>query len=220
MKASCTKVVPTNWNTYISASLYPLVLPIESIESITWAHRGWGRQRFIEGDPFAHVWPQQPNQAMQSKTNTALQTDSKFFKYIASTEHYCVVVLVVDRGGGRAEGQLRGEYGWAGRSRAGRQGRAQPGFSGILFPMCVLYTHGSDWCKVEWFCCFEWLAAAEETLRHWSCSCRPGAKQTKAFPSSELFSMSMFRRHILAGCIHYQISKTFMAWTITYNELF
>ena len=141
MKASCTKVVPTNWNTYISASLYPLVLPIESIESITWAHhRGWGRQRFIEGDPFAHVWPQQPNQAMQSKTNTALQTDSKFFKYIASTEHYCVVVLVVDRGGGRAEGQLRGEYGWAGRSRAGRQGRAQPGFSGILFPhVCIVH---------------------------------------------------------------------------------
>ena len=44
------------------------------------------------------------------------------------------------QGGGRAEGQLRGEYGWAERSRAGRQGRAQPGFSGILLPICILYT--------------------------------------------------------------------------------
>ena len=130
-------MVIINWNTCISTWLYPLVLPIESI---TWAHREWGRQRFIEGDLFAHVWPQQPNQAMQSKTNTALQNNSKFFEI--HCEHWALLCCSTGggQGGGRAEGQLRGEYGWAGRSRAGRQGRAQPGFSGILFPMCILYT--------------------------------------------------------------------------------
>ena len=127
---------------------------------------------------------------LQSKTNTALQTDSKFFRAPCYV-YYCVVVLVVDRG--EAELKASSEVNMDEQGALEQVGRAGHNQASVGYSSpCVYCTHGWD-CTVEWFCCFEWLAAAEETLRHWSCSCRPGAKQTKAFPSSELFSMSMFR---------------------------
>ena len=77
---------------------------------------------------------------MQSKTNTALQTDSKFFKYIASTEHYCVVVLVVDRGEAELKASSEVNMDEQGAlEQVGRAGHNQASV-GYSSPMCVLYT--------------------------------------------------------------------------------
>ena len=75
---------------------------------------------------------------MQSKTNTALQTDSKLFK-TPCTEHYCVV-LVVDRGeaGLKASSEVNMDEQGA-LEQVGRAGHNQASL-GILFPMCILYT--------------------------------------------------------------------------------
>ena len=209
-------MITNNWNACISTWLYPLVLPIESI---TWAHREWGRQRFIEGDLFAHVWPQQPNQAMQSKTNTALQTDSKFFK-THCTEHYCVVVLVVDRG--EAELKASSEVNMDEQGALEQVGRAGHNQASVGYSSpCVYNVH-----KVQTGAQSNGFVALNDWQRLRRLSdigaavVGQGQSRPRLFPLQNSFRCQCSDCHSLAGCIHYQISKTFMAWTITHNELF
>ena len=90
---------------------------------------------------------------MQSKTNSALQTDSKLFKPHC-TEHYCVVVLVVDRG--EAELKASSEVNMDEQGALEQVGRAGHNQASVGYSSpCVHCTHGSDWCTLEWFCCFE-----------------------------------------------------------------
>ena len=89
---------------------------------------------------------------MQSKTNTALQNNSKFFKTHCS-EHYCVVVLVLDRGEAELKASSEVNMDEQGAlEQVGRAGHSQASV-GYSSP-CVYNVYGSD-CTVEWFCCFE-----------------------------------------------------------------
>ena len=76
---------------------------------------------------------------MQSKTNTALQTDSKFFK-AQCTEYYCVV-LVVDRG--EAELKASSEVNMDEQSALEQVGRAGHNQASVGYSSpCVYCTHG------------------------------------------------------------------------------
>ena len=151
---------------------------------------------------------------MQSKTNTALQTASKFFKTPCS-EHYCVV-LVVDRG--EAELKASSEVNMDEQGALEQVGRAGHNQASVGYSSpCVYCTQTAQ--SNGFVALNDW-----QRLRRLSdigaAVVGQGQSRPRLFPLQNSFPCQSSDCHSLAGCIHYQISKIFMAWTITRMNYF
>ena len=147
---------------------------------------------------------------MQSKTNTALQTASKFFKTHCSG-YYCAVVLVVDRG--EAELKASSEVNMDEQSALEQVGRAGHNQASVGYSSpCVYCTHTvqteaqsngfvalNDWQRLRRLSDIGAAVVGQ------------GQSRPRLFPLQNSFPCQSSDCHSLAGCIHYQISKIFMA---------
>ena len=147
---------------------------------------------------------------MQSKTNTALQTDSKFFK-THCTEHYCVEVLVVDRG--EAELKASSEVNMDEQGALEQVGRAGHNQASVGYSSpCAYCTHTAQTgAQSNGFVALNDWQQLRRLSDIGAAVVGQGQSRPRLFPLQNSFRCQCSDCQSLAACIHYQISKTFMA---------